>query len=76
MGECGGYEFALCMYDATCRLVEEIFGGYRDAARQWMLKIMHCKRREQMQLLCKGCACHTLEALLFALSNTLDAEVQ
>ncbi|VDK61715.1 unnamed protein product [Onchocerca ochengi] len=75
MEECRGSEISLCKFSEPCFLIDEIFNGCRDAARQWMFKIMQSRKETSLQLLCMPWACHTLETLLSSLSNALDIEI-
>lgn len=73
--ECQGSEISLCKYNASCFLIGEIFNGCRDAAKQWMSKIMQSGKETSLQLLSMPWACHVLESLLSSLSNVVDTEV-
>ncbi|CAG9538108.1 unnamed protein product [Cercopithifilaria johnstoni] len=73
--ECQGFEISLCKYSTPCFLIDEIFNGCRNAAKQWMFKIMQLRKETSLQLLCMPWACHTLESLLSSLSNVLDTEI-
>ncbi|EFO24560.2 hypothetical protein LOAG_03927 [Loa loa] len=73
--ECQNSEISLCKFSTSCFLIDEIFNGCRDAARQWMFKIVQSRKEISLQLLCTPWACHTLETLLSSLSNILDIEI-
>ncbi|VBB25417.1 unnamed protein product [Acanthocheilonema viteae] len=73
--ECRGSEISLCKYSTSCFLIDEIFNGYHDAAKQWMIEIMQSGKETSLQLICMPWACHTLECLLSSLSNVLDTKV-
>ncbi|VDM95585.1 unnamed protein product [Thelazia callipaeda] len=75
LNECQGFEISLLMYDASSRLVGEIFTGYRNAAKQWFLKILQSSSEIVMQLLCMPSACRTFETLLYSLSYDEDMEI-
>ncbi|KAL3982458.1 GTPase HRas N-terminally processed domain protein [Acanthocheilonema viteae] len=73
--ECRGSEISLCKYSTSCFLIDEIFNGYHDAAKQWMIEIMQSGKETSLQLICMPWACHTLECLLSSLSNVLDTKI-
>uniref|UniRef100_A0A0R3S3A6 DUF2428 domain-containing protein n=1 Tax=Elaeophora elaphi TaxID=1147741 RepID=A0A0R3S3A6_9BILA len=73
--ECRGSEISLCKYSTACFLIDEIFNGCRDAARQWMFNIIQSRKKISLQLLWMPWACRTLENLLSSLSHTLDTEI-
>ncbi|EJW77707.1 hypothetical protein WUBG_11385, partial [Wuchereria bancrofti] len=72
--ECQGSEISLCRYSMPCFLIDEIFNGSRDAARQWMFKIMQLGKDTSLKLLYMPWSCRTLETLLSSLSNALDTQ--
>ncbi|VIO87054.1 Uncharacterized protein BM_BM9652 [Brugia malayi] len=73
--ECQGSEISLCRYSTPCFLIDEIFNGSRDAARQWMFKIMKSGKDASLKLLYMPWSCRTLETLLSSLSNALDTQI-